>query len=126
MKLSISKHISLAIMTFSSFTAASVIPVLAGPFDDAEKASTEQFKKFDKAGNSGASAFGGQMWAAIIIVAIIGVATQVGLSFLKTSGNLTMQDRIMQTITDSLPIIMGIVFMSAIIGWMVGGPVVTA
>jgi hypothetical protein len=34
MKFSISKRISLAVMTFSSFTAANVIPALAGPFDD--------------------------------------------------------------------------------------------
>jgi hypothetical protein len=120
MKFTISKRISLAMMTFSSFAAANVIPALAGPFDDAEKASTEQFKKFDKSGTSGAAEFGGQLWAVIIIAAIIGVAAQVGLSFLKTSGNLTLQDRILQTITDSLPIIMGIVFMAAIIAWMVG------
>jgi hypothetical protein len=120
MKFSISKRISLAIMTFSSFTAASVIPALAGPFDDAEKASGEQFKKFDKTG-TGASDFGSQLWAVVIIAAIIGVATQIGLGFLRTSGNLTLQDRVLQTVTDSLPIIMGIVFMAGIIGWMVSG-----
>lgn len=117
MKFSISKRISLTIMTISSFTAANVIPASAGPFDDAEKASASQFSKF----GAGATTFGGQLWALIIVTAIIGVAIQIGLSFLNTSGNLTLQDRILQTITDALPIIMGIVFMAAIIAWMVGG-----
>jgi hypothetical protein len=114
------KYLTFAALSSTSYILAIAGASLAGPLDAAQKATADNFAKFDTNGATGTAAFGLQMWAVIIIIAVFSIFLTIGFNFLQSSPNLGVGERIQQAISAALPIVASIALAASVTAWFVG------
>jgi preprotein translocase subunit SecY len=119
------KYLTFVAISSTSYIIAIAGASLAGPLDAAQKATADNFSKFDTNGTTGTAAFGLQMWAVIVIIAVFSIFITIGFNFMQSSPNLQLNERIMQAISAALPIVACIALAASVITWFVdtGTPV---
>ena len=117
----IKKRLYLAILGATAFTLSTVSKSIAqnGPFGPAQQETKKQFNAFST--DTGVDKFDKQIWAIFFIFAIVSILWKVGGAWAETrSMDLEMSERIQQIIKAALPVVIAVLFASALIAWLVG------